>query len=101
MLLDVFLLQAPAPDTISALFPLLFAVVIIFFFALPNYLRQRKHKEFLAGLGSGKTVYTNAGIIGKIVTIDEREATLLIDEKSKIRVLRSTIGGLYEKKGDA
>jgi preprotein translocase YajC subunit len=97
----MFFLQAPAPDTISALFPLFFALIIIFFFAVPNYMRQRKHKQFLSELGSGKTVYTNAGIIGKIVSIDEREATLLIDEKSKIRVLRSTIGGLYEKKGEA
>jgi preprotein translocase subunit YajC len=98
--LSLFFLQAAAtgaPTGLAPFFPLLFALIIAVFFIIPGYMKQRKQTAFLKALGVGATIYTNSGIIGKIVSLDDREVTLQIDEKTKMRIIRSTIGGVYEK----
>lgn len=101
--MHTFLLQAaaPAPDGIASLFPLLIALVMVVFFIVPSYLQRRKQTQFLKELTTGTVIYTNSGIIGTIVKLETNEVTIQVDEKSRMRILRSAIAGVYNKKADA
>jgi preprotein translocase subunit YajC len=96
---NILFLQATGGGSsiVSLIFPLLMIAVFFIFIFLPQMRRQKKQATFLKELTAGKEVYTNAGIIGRIVKVDDKEATLLIDEKTKIRVVKSTIAGLYSE----
>ena len=49
----------------------------------------------LAELKKGDDVVTQGGIIGKITGIKDTELTLQVQEGVRLRVLRSSITGLY------
>lgn len=77
-------------------------IFMIFYFLLlrPQKRREQERQAMLGALKKGDTVFTNAGIIGKIKQIDEREVSIEIDKKgASIRVLRQTVAGRYDKKG--
>jgi preprotein translocase subunit YajC len=48
----------------------------------------------MKALKKGDIVRTNGGIRGEITAIDERDVTLEIAERTRIKVLRSHIAGL-------
>jgi preprotein translocase subunit YajC len=75
------------------LFPLLIFVAFYFFLIRPQ---QKKAKELASNLKKGDRVFTNAGLIGKIMELGEKKATLEIAPGVKVQVLRSSIGGLDE-----
>ena len=91
--MDILLLQsdpASAQSLIGTfLFPILIFAVLYFFMIRPN---QVKQKKLLESLAVGQEVVLSSGILGKIVKIDDEIVTILVDEKSKLRVLRSAIG---------
>jgi len=78
------------------LFPVLIFVAFYFFLIRPQ---QRKAKELESKLKKGDRVFTNSGLIGKILDMDEKRATLEIAPNVKVQILRNSIGGLDE--GDA
>lgn len=88
---------------IQMLFPLLIIVVFYFFMLRPQMQQQKKTQSFQSNLAPNQEVVTTGGIIGKITKIDDATVTLLVDEKTKIRVLRNTIAAEYSasKTGDA
>lgn len=75
---------------------LLAVMILVFYFLLirPQRKREQERAEMLKALRKGQTVRTTGGIRGEITYIDEREATLLVADKTKINVLRSHIAGL-------
>jgi preprotein translocase subunit YajC len=83
-----------SPNTI---FPMLIMSVMLITILVPQFLRQRKHSKFIKELSTGTAVYTQSGIIGTIVKVDEREVLLQVDDKTKLRVVKSTIMGAYGK----
>jgi preprotein translocase subunit YajC len=78
------------------LFPVLIFVAFYFFLIRPQ---QKKQKELDSKLKKGDRVFTNAGIIGKIVEIGERRVTLEVSKGVNVVFLRTAIGGIDE--GDA
>ena len=72
----------------------IFFVVMWFLMIRPQQKRQKEHEKMLSALKKGDVVRTDSGIRGEIVGLDEREAQLLIAEKTKINILRSRIAGL-------
>ena len=73
------------------------AVMIgIFWFLVisPQRKQQKAQEEMLKALQKGDIVRTSGGIRGEILTLDEREVTLKIADKTKINVLRAFITGL-------
>lgn len=87
-----FILQAPGSNTLFQFLP--FAMIIIvmyFFFIRPQAKKQKEQQKFQDDLSKGSEVVTSSGIIGKIVKMDEKEVTLMVDQKSQIRFLRSVI----------
>ena len=71
-----------------------------FYFLLirPQQKRAKAHKAMLAELKRGDHVVTSAGLIGRILEIDD-EQVLLESGESKLRVTRGAIGGLVPGKG--
>ena len=92
------LLQAPAAGggMLGMLFPFLIIIVFYFFLIRPQIKKQKEQQKFVESLREGMEVITNAGIIGRITKIDGPVVRLMVDEKTFIRVVKSSIQGEYK-----
>lgn len=76
--------------------PLLMIIVIMYFLVFrPNARRQKELQKTLAELKKGDDVVTQGGLIGKITGMKDTELTLQLQEGVRVRVLRSSVTGLY------
>ncbi|MBP6183747.1 MAG: preprotein translocase subunit YajC [Saprospiraceae bacterium] len=72
--------------------PLILLVgVMYFFFIRPQAKRQKLQQTFLDQLDKGQEVVTTAGMLGRIVKIEDQIVTLEIDQKTFVRVTRASI----------
>ncbi len=72
--------------------PLILLVgVMYFFFIRPQAKRQKLQQTFLDQLDKGQEIVTAAGMLGRIVKIEDQIVTLEIDQKTFVRVTRSSI----------
>lgn len=73
--------------------PFLIAFFAIFYFMIirPQSKRMKDQDKFLGGLKKGDQIVTSGGIVGTIVSIDERLATVEIAEGVKVKILRKQI----------
>ena len=81
-------------------------LVMYFVMIRPENKRRQEAEDMLKSLRKGAKVRTTGGILGEIISIDEREAVLRIADKVQINVLRGNIVGVEgakaeEKKADA
>ncbi len=79
----------------NLLFPLMIIVVFYFFLIRPQVKKQKEVQKFQENLREGMEVVTNAGIIGRITKIDGPVVRLMIDEKTFMRVVKSSIQGEF------
>ena len=91
------ILQAPAAGggLLGMLFPLLIIAVFYFFLIRPQVKRQKEVQKFQDNLKEGMEIVTNAGIIGRITKIDGPVVRIMVDEKTFMRVVKSSIQGEY------
>lgn len=80
-------------------------LVMYFVMIRPENKRRQEAEDMLKSLRKGAKVRTTGGILGEIVSIDEREAVLQVADKVRINVLRGNIVGIEgvkpeEKKAD-
>lgn len=75
----------------------------VFYFILirPQAKRQKEHQAMLAALGKGEMVVTRGGLIGKISGVKDNELVIELQEKVRVRVLRTHIDGKYDPKANA
>lgn len=66
-------------------------VVFYFFFIRPQQKKAKEQNSFIANINKGDDVVTASGIIGKINKIEGEIVTLQIDQKTFIRVTKSSI----------
>ena len=66
-------------------------VVFYFFFIRPQQKKAKDQSSFLANINKGDDVVMSSGIIGKINKIEDEIVTLQIDQKTFIRVTKSSI----------
>lgn len=78
---------------LQLLFPLLIFAAFYLFLIRPQ---QKKQKELDNKLKKGDRVFTNAGIVGKIVELNDRRVTLEVSKGVNMVFLRTAIGGLDE-----
>lgn len=77
-----------------------FGLILLMFAALyflmirPQQKRAKEHEALMGGLKKGDIVRTNGGIRGEITTLDERDITIEIADRTRIKVLRTHIAGL-------
>jgi preprotein translocase subunit YajC len=78
---------------------LLVAMLAIFYFLLirPQQKRQKEHNRMLSNLQKGDTIFTVGGLRGRITNLDETVVTMEVAEKIRVKVNRSSIGGLVSK----
>lgn len=78
---------------LQILFPVLIFAAFYFFFLRPQ---AKKQKELDNKLKKGDRVFTNAGIVGKIVELNDRRVTLEVSKGVNMVFLRTAIGGIDE-----
>ena len=90
----------------SLIFIILMFAVFYFLLIRPQVKRQKEHQAMLNALEKGEMVITRGGLIGKITGITNSMLTLELQEKVRVRVVRSHIDAKYdpaqfEAKGDS
>jgi len=77
-------------------FPLmLIMMVAVFYFILirPQQKKQKEQDNWLKSLKKGDEVVTSGGVIGRISGLTDTTVTLEVQEKVRIKVLRSSVSG--------
>jgi preprotein translocase subunit YajC len=75
----------------------LMAVIFSIFYLvliLPMRNKQKKLEELVKALKTGDKVIVNPGIFGTIVGVEDDAFQVRIDDKTKIKVLKSAVSGL-------
>jgi len=83
----------------TAFLPLILIFVIFYFLLLrPQQKKAKEHRGFLDSLKAGDAVVTSGGIHGKITSVEDAIVTLEIADKVRVRVAKSHISGVPERK---
>ena len=96
---SILLALAPPPSGEGSPFGsliLMGLIFAIFYFVLimPMRTKQRKLEQLVQGLKSGDKVIINPGIFGQIVGVEDDAFLVRVDEKTRIKVLKSAVAGL-------
>jgi preprotein translocase subunit YajC len=83
----------PHPLASLVMMGLIFAI-FYFVLILPMRRKQGKLEDLVKSLKSGDKVVLSSGIFGTIVGIDEDAFLVRVDEKTRIKVLKSAVAGL-------
>jgi preprotein translocase subunit YajC len=82
----------PNPFASLIMMGLIFAI-FYFILILPMRRKQKQLDQLVKGLQSGDRVVLNSGIFGTIVGVEEDAFLLRIDDKTRIKVLKSAVAG--------
>lgn len=86
---------------LQSMLPIVLMFVIVYFMMIrPQQKKANEHKNFLAGLKKGDQIITRGGVIGKITGVADNMVTIEVQEKVRVRVLKSYIDGAF-KEGQA
>jgi preprotein translocase subunit YajC len=88
----------PNPMGSLVMMGLIFAV-FYFVLILPMRRKQRKLETLVKQLKTGDKVVLNSGIFGTIVGVEDDAFQLRIDDKTRIKVLKSAVAGLQSEPG--
>lgn len=91
MMTLLFQLQAAANPIMQFAPLILIMVVFYFFFIRPQANKQKAQGKFISELEKGSEVVTASGIIGRINKIEGNIVHLQVDQKTFIKILRSSI----------
>lgn len=89
----------PHPFASLILMGLIFAI-FYFVLILPMRNKQKKVEELVKTLKAGDRVILNPGIFGTIVGVEDDAFQVRIDDKTKIKVLKSAVAGLQGPKAE-
>ena len=81
------------------------AMLAIFYFIwfLPMRNKQKKQEELLKSMKAGDRIIVNPGILATVVAVEGDVLVVRVDEKTKIKILRSAVAGMQpsQTEGDA
>jgi preprotein translocase subunit YajC len=89
--------QSPYPSLI--LMGLIFGI-FYFVLILPMRKKQKKLEDLVKSLKTGDKVLVNPGIFGTIVGVEDDAFLVRIDDKTRIKVLKSAVAGLQGQPTD-
>jgi len=71
---------------------------VIFYFMLirPQQKKAKEHQNFLTGLKKGDQVVTRGGVVGRVTGVTDTMVTLEVQEKVRMRVVKSYIEGQHK-----
>lgn len=85
---------APAQPAWVSFVPFVLIFLVMYFLMIrPQKKRMEEEQLFLNKLSHGDEIYTKSGILGKITGIADKVVTLELEGGSKMKVLKSHIGG--------
>ena len=84
---------------IAQFIPLILIFIIFYFFLIrPQQKRVKDHKTMVESLKRGDEVITSGGIIGTVERVMEDDRIeVLIEENTKVQIIRSTVTSLLQK----
>ncbi len=86
--------QQGGGNPLVAFLPLIIIFVIFYFLLIrPQQKRAKEHQKFLDSLKRGDRVFTNGGIVGRVVNVDNSLVTLEVAPNVQIKVVKSYIAG--------
>jgi preprotein translocase subunit YajC len=83
----------PNPLSSLVLMGVIFAI-FYFILILPMRTKQKKLEQQIQAMKTGDRVIVNPGIFGVIVGVEDDAFQVRIDDKTRIKVLKSAIAGL-------
>jgi preprotein translocase subunit YajC len=83
----------PNPLASLVMMGLIFAI-FYFVLILPMRSKQKKLEQLVKGLKAGDRVVLSSGILGTIVGVEDDAFLLRVDDKTRIKVLKSAVAGL-------
>lgn len=88
-------------EMLMQFFPLILMFVIFWFLLIrPQQKRAKQHKQMLSELKKGDYVITGAGLLGRIIALDEETVTIECGD-AQLRMTRASIGNKVNKDGTA
>ncbi len=92
---NAFAQAAPAQQNpLMSMIPFVLVFVVMYFFMIrPQKKKMQEEQSFLSTLQHGAEVFTKSGILGKISGITEKVVTLELEGGTKMKVLKTHIGG--------
>jgi len=88
-------------NAVGAASPLVMMLLMfgVFYFILirPQMKKQKEHQAVLQGIKKGDSVITRGGVIGKVSGVADNVLVLELQEKVRVRVLRSYVDGKYDE----
>ena len=101
MILNTLFLQAPPSEGFGGMMLPMLALLVVFylFMILPQNRKRKKEKKFITELKKGSKVVTSSGIHGKLIDINDKEATVTIETGAgKIKFEQAAISVELSKK---
>jgi preprotein translocase subunit YajC len=100
ILTTLFLQASPSEGFGSMMLPMLALLVVFYLFMiLPQNRKRKKEKKFITELKKGSKVVTSSGIHGKLVDINDKDATVTIETGAgKIKFEQAAISVELSKK---
>lgn len=84
----------PAQPAWVSFVPFVLIFLVMYFLMIrPQKKRMEEEQSFINKLTQGDEIYTKSGILGKVTGIAEKVVTLELEGGSKMKVLKSHIGG--------
>lgn len=84
-----------APNSFINFVPMILIFLVVYFLMLrPQKKRMEEERKLLESVKKGDEIYTKSGILGKIISLNEKIVTLEVAEGVKIKILKGQIGGL-------
>jgi preprotein translocase subunit YajC len=84
----------PAQNPLISFIPFVLIFAVMYFLMIrPQKKRVEEEQTFIKSLAHGAEVYTKSGILGKITGIADQVVTLEVESGTKIKVLKTHIGG--------
>jgi preprotein translocase subunit YajC len=91
----------PAPPVWTSLVPLVLLVAVFYFaFIRPQQKKQKEHAALLKNVRPGDKIVTSGGIIGVIVTVKDKTATIRSAD-AKFEIAKSAIAEITERNGES
>ena len=94
--LKLLALAGPPPGGELLFTGLIFLVFYVIVF-LPMRNKQKKLEQLVKNLKTGDRVIVNPGIFGTIVGIEDDAFQVRVDDKARLRVLKSAVSGLQQE----
>tara|TARA_B100000941_G_scaffold287774_1_gene263528 strand:- start:254 stop:556 length:303 start_codon:yes stop_codon:yes gene_type:complete len=87
------------PSLFASFIPLILIFIIFYFLLIrPQQKKAKEHKILLDSIKRGDQILTSGGMIGKVIKADANELTVEISNNVNVRIFRSTVSDVLNKK---